>query len=382
MHDLSTDNASPTPRATAPTTGPHSSAIPPQAPVSSTVDVVIPCYNYAHFLENCVRSVLDQPGVDVRVLVIDDCSSDESPEVGARLAAADPRVEFRRHDVNRGHIATYNEGLLQWASADYTVLLSADDLLTPGALRRAADLLDRHPTVGMVYGWSAYFEDEHQLPKVPTRQRGTTVWAGRQWISDRCRSAHNVISSPEVVVRTAVQQQVGGYRPELPHAGDLEMWLRIAAVSDIGYVRGVPQAYYRVHQASMQRATFNHPLDDVTQRRDVFDAFFDEHPQLPDAARLRSDAHQALAREALWWCCRAYDRDDLNQVPVDDLVEFATTTHPRAGELREAHALARRRRLGPTWCHRTQVFAGSAAWKRAVRRIRLERWKRRGTYDR
>ena len=48
-------------------------------------------------------------------------------------------------------------------------------------------------------------------------------------------------------MRGSVQRAVGGYSPELPHAGDLEMWLRIAAVSDIAYVRRVPQAFYRVH---------------------------------------------------------------------------------------------------------------------------------------
>src|SRR2546421_3333475 len=84
----------------------------------SQVDIVVPCYNYGRFLEQCVSSALCQEGVDVRVLVIDDASSDNTPQVGQRLAARDQRVEFRRRDVNQGHIATYNEGLLGWASAE------------------------------------------------------------------------------------------------------------------------------------------------------------------------------------------------------------------------------------------------------------------------
>src|SRR5437016_876838 len=107
----------------------------------ASVDVVVPCYNYGRFLRQCVGSVLAQEGVDVRVLVIDDCSSDHTPEVGRALAAADPRVEYRRHPVNRGHHPTYNEGLA-WASADYCLLLSADDLLTRGALARAARVFE------------------------------------------------------------------------------------------------------------------------------------------------------------------------------------------------------------------------------------------------
>ena len=65
-------------------------------------------------------------------------------ELGCPAQIVEPRpvcllaLEGRRHEVNQGHIATYNEGLLEWAKADYTVLLSADDLLAPGALARAA----------------------------------------------------------------------------------------------------------------------------------------------------------------------------------------------------------------------------------------------------
>ena len=68
-----------------------------------TVSVVIPCYRYGRFLPGCVRSVLGQEHVDVRVLIIDDASPDDSAQVAARLAAEDERVEFRRHRVNAGH---------------------------------------------------------------------------------------------------------------------------------------------------------------------------------------------------------------------------------------------------------------------------------------
>src|ERR1700722_3515157 len=113
-----------------------------------SVSVVIPCYKYGHFLEECTQSVLEnQPGVDVRVLIIDDASPDDSADVARAIAARDPRVEVAVHAGNKGHIATYNEGLLDWADGDYSVLLSADDRLTPGALTRATALLDANPDV-------------------------------------------------------------------------------------------------------------------------------------------------------------------------------------------------------------------------------------------
>jgi Glycosyl transferase family 2 len=73
----------------------------------SSVDVVVPCYRYGHFLRECVESVLNQSGVNVRVFIIDNASPDNTAEVSAALVNEDPRVGFIRHSENKGHIPTY-----------------------------------------------------------------------------------------------------------------------------------------------------------------------------------------------------------------------------------------------------------------------------------
>ena len=71
--------------------------------VMTSVSVVIPCYKYGHFLEEAVASVLDdQAGVDVRVLIIDDASPDDSAEMARKIAARDPRVEVNRPPSTKG----------------------------------------------------------------------------------------------------------------------------------------------------------------------------------------------------------------------------------------------------------------------------------------
>ena len=346
--------------------------------VMSRVDVVIPCYNYARYLRRCVRSVLSQDGIDVRVLVIDDASSDDSAEVGRDLAAANTGVEFRRHEANKGHIATYNEGLIGWSAAEYTVLLSADDMLAPGCLSRAVHVMDTDKSIGMVYGRAIHFEQETGLPGISVGEFGHTRFSGAEWLEGRCRAGHNVITSPEVVVRGSVQRAVGGYRPELPHAGDLEMWLRIAAVSDIAYVRGV-QAFYRVHPISMMRTVYRGSFFDLRQRKAAFDAFFQHHRGIVmDADRLYELANRSLAREALWDACRAYDRNEVEATHADELVEFAVTTYAGATSLPEYAALRRRRWLGPIVCNRTQVFAAPALVHKIRRWALKRRWKRQG----
>lgn len=313
------------------------------SPAAATVSVIVPCYNYGHFLDGCVASVLAQEGVQVRLLIIDDRSSDNSPEVARRLAAADERIELRCHTENVGLIATANEGLA-WAQGEFVVLLSADDLLVPGSLHRAASVMSSHPNVGMVYGRPLLAREGRPIRMPSGRWRGTKVWSGEDWIRLRCRSGHSCISSPEVVVRTSTQHAVGGYDPACFHTSDVNMWLRIAAVSDIAYVRGVPQAVYRIHSSSMSRG--HGPLVDLRERSVAFESFFAAcASKLEHAERLQKLAGRALARQALWKASRAVDRG-VEGALVSELTEFALDVCPDASRLREWWGLRLRQRIG------------------------------------
>ena len=148
----------------------------------------MPCYNYGHYLPGAVASVLDQADVDADVLMIDDASPDGSGEVARPLAAEDPRIQVICHEPNKGHIATYNEGL-SIVEGDYMVLLSADDMLTPGSLGRATALMEAQPSVGFVYGFPLEFLDVP--PPASTAVRSWTVWSGHEWIEQRCQRGHN-----------------------------------------------------------------------------------------------------------------------------------------------------------------------------------------------
>ena len=344
-----------------------------------TVSVVIPCYNYGRYLRGCVDSVLGQAGVHTQILIIDDTSQDDSADVGRALAEEHPNVTFRHHEINKGHIATYNEGLLDWADGEYVTLLSADDMLTAGALGRAVALMEEHPRVGMVYGRELDMVDDQPPPPVASRARGVIVTAGGVWLARRCREAVNVVPTPGTVLRTTVQKQVGGYDATLPHAGDFEMWLRVAAVADIGYIRGVPQGLYRIHSASMSQEVYRHRLADVEQRKLVFDAVFDTYAA--EAAKAGIDptrTYAALASEPLWLAARAYETGRTAEVPVQECEDTAREIYPAIESLGAFRALSRRRRLGQDLCRRTQIFIGTAGVRWARNRLWWWRWQQFG----
>jgi len=307
----------------------------------SRVDVIVPCYKYAHYLRECVESVFSQEGLDVRVLIIDDCSPDNTPEVAAELMSQDSRIEYRRHEKNWGHIATYNEGL-EWASGDYLLLLSADDLLYPEALLRAATLMDKHPEVGLTHGRST---SSFQSEAGPTStDQPWEVSSGLEYIRAVCRTGENIVSTPTAIVRTSIQKKLGGYRKELPHAGDMEMWLRFAAVSSMASTQAI-QACYRMHGQNMSD-DFYKSQGDLLQRRDVFLCFFqDFKDQLPDTSGLKTQALRSLSREAMWKAHKPFESRDPST--CQRWLDLSVEIDPSIRNTKEWKRFRIRRLMGP-----------------------------------
>ena len=265
---------------------------------TALVTVVVPCYNYGHYLRDSVGSVLSQEGVELQVIIVDDASPDGSVGVARELAREDPRITVIEHPENRGHIRTYNDGLAA-ATGEYVVLLSADDMLTPGSLARSVALMQAFPEVGLVYGNPVTFEDTP--PEARDRATGWSIWSGRAWVARLCSRGHNVIFTPEVVMRRTLLADLGGYDARLPHSADMHLWLRAAARSSVGRVNGADQAFYRVHGGNMHIQKYGELLADITERSRAFDLFFDaEGSRLGGAPRLRARARRSLARDSLW----------------------------------------------------------------------------------
>ena len=294
-----------------------------------------------------------------------------------RISELDPRVRVIEHGENRGHIATYNDGLAE-ISGEFVLLLSADDLLVPGALARAGALLEANPAVGFVYGNAIDFSTE-ALPHTEESASAWLVWPGHRWLQSRCRSGRNPVSTPTVVMRTSVLRAVGGYRPELPHAADFELWMRTSAVSDVGFVAGAHQAYYRRHGANMHDADFatlhaSGMMLDLRQRWLSFQYLFEQMGEyLPAARALQATARRSLARESLGLASWAYTWGLTATWPVADLEAFAKRLHPKMARLPQHWTLAAQQRLGATRADHSSVLVAGEQLQRVVRAV--QQWR-------
>lgn len=223
------------------------------------VSFIVPCYKLAHFLADCVNSILSQTYGDFEILIMDDCSPDNTPEVAAQFK--DPRVIYIRNEPNLGNIRNYNKGI-ELSRGRYVWLISADDCLrSRHVLQKYVDLLDEHPEIGFVF-CPAMSLEEGKEPEIDS----WTAWPGDQ---DQIISGSEVVrrsayecavASPAGLVRRECYTRIGLFPEHLPRACDYYLWAMFSTIYDAGYF-AEPMVYYRKHASSMETvATLEQPV--------------------------------------------------------------------------------------------------------------------------
>jgi hypothetical protein len=344
-----------------------------------SVSVVIPNYNYGHYLGDAATSALSQD-VDVNVIIIDNASTDNSPYVATYLAKADSRVKCILRTSNQGHLANFNEGL-SYATGEYVVLLCADDLLTPGSLRRSTALLDSRRDVVFAYGHAPAFADK--APAARTAVRSWSIWSGPEWAGQICRNGHSVTTSPEVIMRTSVMSNLR-YDATNGHAADFKVCLDATRYGAVGRIDGPDQGFYRVHRSSLHLNEYGGWLTDLRARAQAFEDFFAaerDEPWVTDGQAMRDVWRRTLAKEALDQACRTYDRGRVVPADIHNLEEFALSIYPAARELPEWRGLGRRKKVGEKYAQYMPVFFAAAIRRRLGEEIARRRWLRTGVWE-
>lgn len=242
-----------------------------------TVSFVVPCYKLAHLLPACVVSILSQSYDDLEVLVMDDCSPDETPQVTRSFG--DSRVRHLRNERNLGHLRNYNKGI-ELARGKYVWLISADDYLRrPYVLRSYVDLMDDHPSIGYSFCAGMRVEDGAETEvldysKIDARDR---IIPGHTWLKRQLMKNH--VLSASGMVRRDCYDRFGAFPLDMPWCGDWYLWCLFALYWDVGYF-AEPMVCYRRHALSM--------TSDITQAR--AEACSREEISIPWAIKKRADA--------------------------------------------------------------------------------------------
>jgi glycosyltransferase involved in cell wall biosynthesis len=221
------------------------------------VSFVIPCYKLAHLLSECVNSILSQSYGDFEVLIMDDCSPDNTPEVAASFQ--DPRVKHVRNEPNLGHLRNYNKGI-SLSRGKYVWLISADDCLRrPYVLERYVRLMESHPRLGYVFCPAMKLRNGSEVGICGYSIHGDhdSIFDGRQFVANLIHA--NTIVSASGMVRKQCYDEIGVFPLNMPWAGDWYLWCVFALHTDVGYF-AEPMVYYREHELSMTTSFMNQDL--------------------------------------------------------------------------------------------------------------------------
>jgi len=350
------------------------------------VSVLMPAYNAARYLAKTLDSLFVQTFADWELIVVDDGSTDATPDILRSYADSNVRVI---RQANGGEARARNTAL-DHATGEFIAFLDSDDLYTPNALQEMVAFMRAHPEFDAAFA-DGYFCDENDRPLMRLSEHRPGIYTGR--ILEQVVLSGSVITVPvcTIVRRAIIERHHLRFDPQFVIGPDWDFWIRVARVANFGYIDAIT-CLYRVHQTNITRTSGRQRrVDDLvrgrlkvmnadwfvdlsaaTRRQFFFDLLLELLKDAPDqqAHILDSAPFQTLPpsdRAALW---RQVGVDRLRQAATYD---FAVRCLARAQQLdpadRKGRLVMTAMRLGGRPAALTLIRAWQLA-RHAIDRIR------------
>lgn len=204
--------------------------------MNKKISIVLPVHNGSVYIADSINSILAQTYKNWELIIVDDCSTDSTPEIIRHYTESDSRIIIYRNERNLGLPNSLNAGF-SLASGDYYTWTSDDNLYLPEALEKMIDVLEKEPEFLMVYADFTIIDtsgnriEERKLPKP-------------QYIVTR-----NICGAC-FLYRAETAKQIGPYDPETVLAEDYDYWIRIYKQGNIRHLSEILYLY-RMHPKSL-----------------------------------------------------------------------------------------------------------------------------------
>jgi glycosyltransferase involved in cell wall biosynthesis len=198
------------------------------------VSIVTPSFNQARYLEETIRSVLEQDYPRIEYMVVDGGSTDGSVDIIEKYAN---KLTWWVSEADKGQTDAINKGFGR-AKGQILAWINSDDTYEPGAVSEAVQYLLGHPDAGMVYADCNFIDEQgHVIGK----------FGAAQTDYERLRRGFVHIPQQTMFFRTGLWHAVGPLDPSFYFAMDYDLWVRIAVRSEIKYLQGKTWANFRIH---------------------------------------------------------------------------------------------------------------------------------------
>ena len=198
------------------------------------VSIVTPSFNQAPYLEETIRSVLEQDYPRIEYIVIDGGSADGSVSIIKKYA---DKLAWWISEVDRGQTDAIKKGFGR-AKGKFLAWLNSDDTYQPGAVSAAVKYLQENPAVGMVYSDCNFIDEDNRV---------IGKFDAAQTDYKRLRRGYVHIPQQTTFFRAGLWHTVGPLDPSFYFAMDYDLWVRIASRAEIKYLPGQTWANFRIH---------------------------------------------------------------------------------------------------------------------------------------
>lgn len=267
------------------------------------VSIIVPNYNHAPYLRERLDSILAQTYQDFELLLLDDCSTDNSREILEEYAAKDPRIRLLFNDKNSGSpFAQWNRGAEQ-AGGDFLWIAESDDSAEPDLLEENVKRLLAHPQVGIAFCQSHLvdeegrfirsYNDDYDFLFQTNRWEQDFVASGREECANYLVRHNTIPNASAALIRKTSFFSAGGADPSWRLNGDWMFYVRLLLISDLAFCAR-PLNRFRVHRHTQrQRANAtHHAYDEILAIQD----FVVRQVEVPEATR-----RCAFGDVARWW---------------------------------------------------------------------------------
>jgi GT2 family glycosyltransferase len=257
------------------------------------VTIVVPVYNGAKHLRECLDSLVNQTWRHRDILVMDDASTDETPRI---VEGYGKQVDVVRQVRNRGQFQNVEDGIAR-ARGRYVAVYHADDVYDPEIVAREVAFLEAHPDVGTVFCLDRFLDEagrEYGRLTLPASLRGRTILDYPTVLNGILEFKNVFLPTPGAMARIDCYRAVGGFRTEFGSAADLDMWLRLARHSPVGVLEEHLFGYR--HSAGSQGQSYQALRTDPENYFAVMARHLDENPRavVTPVARRAHAAHRAV----------------------------------------------------------------------------------------
>ncbi len=236
------------------------------------VSVIIPNYNHSKYLRQRIDSILNQTYKDIELIILDDCSTDNSREIINEYIKVHPEIVVCYNESNSGSpFIQWNYGVSK-AKGEFIWIAESDDFAEPCFLERSLSLMQRSENTGLVFCDSKIVNEQKGIEYLASERSAVKnnknllkVLSGKGEFSLRSFLENPIVDASSVLFRKCAYLKAGGADPLMKYCGDWLLYIRILLISGIEYIPE-PLNVFRLHSGS---AYHNHFRNNIFMREKI-----------------------------------------------------------------------------------------------------------------